>query len=555
MIGNFKKWVNSNPVWVSFILLIIYFLPFCVMGEDSYIMIHDNLDSAISRIKIIFDNNAMFNPEQILPVMDGLPRKLFPGMMNVKMWIFMFSPCFWAYIINAFIVKSVALYGMFLLLIDYVIRNNKWLCSIVALSFALIPFYTDYDLSSAGIPLILWAFFNLYNNKNIEVSYVLIILFPFYSSLVLSGIFLSLFLSTLCIIKICKEGKVFSHFFYGMILLCILYIIVNFDLFEQFFISSNYVSHRTEFITQSSFNDIVVDTFDLVMYSQYHAGKCCAWIIIFVFGVSCYFNYSKFKIYILFIFIAIISLIFTARLFTLLLPNIRLLQEFQFDRFYFLLPTAYFIMLASALSDLYVYKKKMIAFVILLFICAYNVIFDVEFRTTALKIIGMDNNQSPTYKQFFDENLFSQITKSLNIKDTSKCKTVVLGIHPAITEFNGFYTLDSYKANYPLEYKHKFRKVIAKELEKDESIKDYFDKWGSRCYVFSSELGKQYLYGKNSNKRYVEHLQIDIETLKNLGCDYIFSAVKINNADQLKIKYISRYTTPDSFWEIYVYKV
>ena len=167
----------------------------------------------------------------------------------------------------------------------------------------------------------------------------------------------------------------------------------------------------------------------------------------------------------------------------------------------------------------------------------------------------MDYNQSPTYKQFFDEKLFSQITNSLNIKDRGKCKTVVLGIHPAITEYNGFYTLDSYKVNYPLEYKHKFRKVIAKELEKDESIKDYFDKWGSRCYVFSSELGKQYLYGKNSNKRYVEHLQIDIETLKNLGCDYIFSAVKINNADQLKIKYISRYTTPDSFWEIYVYKV
>ena len=60
-----------------------------------------------------------------------------------------------------------------------------------------------------------------------------------------------------------------------------------------------------------------------------------------------------------------------------------------------------------------------------------------------------------------------------------------IGIHPAIAQYNGFYTLDTYNNFYPLSYKHEFRKIIEKELEKNKKIRNYFDAWGGRCYFFT----------------------------------------------------------------------
>lgn len=76
--------------------------------------------------------------------------------------------------------------------------------------------------------------------------------------------------------------------------------------------------------------------------------------------------------------------------------------------------------------------------------------------------------------------------------------------------------------NYPLEYKHRFRRVIERELEKSPGTAGYFDTWGSRCYLFNAETGNAWMLGKNSQIVY-RNLELDMNTLKELGCDYIFS--------------------------------
>lgn len=62
-------------------------------------------------------------------------------------------------------------------------------------------------------------------------------------------------------------------------------------------------------------------------------------------------------------------------------------------------------------------------------------------------------------------------------------------------------------------------------------------------------------YGKNSNIREINKLEIDTKALKNLGCNYIIYAVKINNAKDCDLEFIKTYTTKESFWELYVYKI
>ena len=123
----------------------------------------------------------------------------------------------------------------------------------------------------------------------------------------------------------------------------------------------------------------------------------------------------------------------------------------------------------------------------------------------------LHHQSEPTYHQFFDEELFSQITEYIK-KPKQEYAVACIGLYPAVAQYNGFYCIDGYWNAYPLEYKHEFRKIIESELEKDNDLKNYYDHWGSRCYIFSSELGKEYRYGKNCGK-VIQHLDINTETI------------------------------------------
>ena len=109
-------------------------------------------------------------------------------------------------------------------------------------------------------------------------------------------------------------------------------------------------------------------------------------------------------------------------------------------------------------------------------------------------------HHTPTFQEFYAEEHFK---KSTNISGCRKAayRVASIGLHPAIAQYNGFYTLDTYNNYYPLEYKHQFRKIIAAELDKKRTLRRYFDEWGGRCYIFVDELGKKYDYRKDSKKK------------------------------------------------------
>ena len=88
-----------------------------------------------------------------------------------------------------------------------------------------------------------------------------------------------------------------------------------------------------------------------------------------------------------------------------------------------------------------------------------------------------------SYKQFYSVELFEQIKKEIN-KPLESFRVASIGIEPMVAQYNGFYTLDGYYPDYSKSYKQKFRKIMAKELEKAPFLKNYFDNWGGRCYLF-----------------------------------------------------------------------
>ena len=159
--------------------------------------------------------------------------------------------------------------------------------------------------------------------------------------------------------------------------------------------------------------------------------------------------------------------------------------------------------------------------------------------------------EGPSFAQYYDTELMDAIRSDLSLDGAA---VACVGMHPAIPEYSGIETVDGYYPSYPLSYKHRFQQVIQAELDKSPELKSYFCDWGSRCYIFSSELGTKYLWGKNCGVS-IHNLAIDVEALRALGCRYILSAVPIDNAPALSLEPCGRWTRPGAFWEIRAYRL
>jgi hypothetical protein len=64
------------------------------------------------------------------------------------------------------------------------------------------------------------------------------------------------------------------------------------------------------------------------------------------------------------------------------------------------------------------------------------------------------------------------------------------------------------------------RKIIADELDKDVALRTYFDNWGSRAYIFASELDRRFRWSKRDTVE-VNELAIDVASLRSLGGEFL----------------------------------
>ena len=548
---------NKNAVFLGLVVVVVIMLPYIILGENAFITIHDFMDSNPVHAETLISLNLVGNPEGILPVLDGVSVLNYIPLIpiDIKNILYLIMPLYWAIVCNMVFVKIMAFIGMYLLCSNYILKGNSLYSLFVAILFCIIPFYADYGLSSAGVPLLLYCVLNLESRRNLLWSYVLIAFFACNSSLVLVGVFICLFWGVWILSKWLKEHKIPALHIYGMLILIAIYLFDNISVIYNYLFPSDTISHRVEFADTQSWRDYIIEVVALYMYSQYHAGGFLAALVLLVsFVVYAVYGRSDKNIKYYITVFGVIALLILVGTLVRLLP-FTIFHSFQFDRFYFLYPTLCFILLAKAYSCLVQKRNVVICLTAILAVSTLN--YDNDLKSNVKLISGVGRVDIPTYKQFIDSSLYSQIRQDLNADDHYGCKVVSVGIHPTVAEYNKFYTLDAYTFNYSLDYKHKFRKVIAKELAKDDALKSYFDDWGSRCYVFSAELkdkGNQFLCSKKDDIS-INHLDINTKALKDLGCEYILSAVDIKNYKELNLDFVNAYTTPDSYWNIRVYRV
>ncbi len=553
----------------------IGFLPCMLLGKGGVYMFWEQLDGGIFpyilHARHFFDGSAVY-PE----LMNGIAKE---GMqLNAPLLVLLFCilPPMQAFLLSSILIAAVGFLGMFACVSR--ITDNQVIAWIAGCIFAYTPFYMVYGISVMGVPLLLYAFWGLYKREHVVRNMMLIAFFGFMSSLVLVGY------ACLCIMGIAflvlffrkRKGKKKEMYWFaaGLVLLTGIYLLCNLSLLSQLFVGGGtaFVSHREEIVMSAV---PMADTFkELLTDGSMHAKGLQRYMLLpigiaVLCGVLFYKKLAEKEKGVFWILLTVLAINLMLALLSAVYKSapvieIRnraggIIKYTQFDRGYFMMPTFWYIAFGAAIYLLWVLLarwKRPAAFLVtgcFVAVTGAYVLWNSSFKSNVRQMINPATSTSMTWEKFYDEELFASIDAYIG-RPKEEYRVVSLGIDPAAALYNGFYCLDGYSNNYDVNYKHQFRKIMEKEIEKSESLKTYFDNWGNRCYLFSAQLGVNYYIGKN-NGLVLENFSIDIKQAKKMGCEYIFSGLEISDADNIGLEFQDCFESEKGFYRVWLYRL
>ncbi len=572
-----KKLFANIKTYHLFILgLVILFMaqiPTFILGIDSIVPYHDQLDGEI--IAYIYQAKYLFSGEDIIPeFLNGVSKTSLtpPAPLGVLLFC-VFSP-FTAYTVMQIMGQVFAYIGMFYLLNR--MTENKYISLVVALLYTFIPFLPVYGLAQYGIPMLLLCFWNLYEGKYCKLSYGYVALYTGMSSLVLIGfswLILGIVLAVIFIFsqKFKEQYKLMGAF----LAMLIIYIAENISLITQVLgFENGFVSHKEEYVLNAlPFLPQFTAYFKAPSSHapDHHAGiipiVVCAVILAFITIKYISEQNKKFLKWILLdlILVAIccaVAALWDTSFVISLREKIGALSSFQLNRVMWVTPALWYIALALSLSVIWNMRTifryiagvfSLIMLALLGFDCLKS-----SFVKPCVQEILLPSYETISWSDYLAIGVMEQVEEYIYKEDglsIDEYKVVSLGIDPSAALFHGFYCVDGYSNNYPLTYKHEFRKVIAPELARSDYLTSYYDEWGNRCYLFNAQIPGYFNVEKNS--AWYNDLQIDTKALKELDCDYILSAAYIVNAEELHLTWMGENTfeTENSYYQIFIYKI
>lgn len=557
------------------LMVTLGYIPYLVLGKGCVIGITDQLDDEI--INYVIAAKHFLDGQTVYPeMMCGLSRESMIPVSGFSVLLYvMFSP-FHAFIINQYLILLTAFAGMYLLCEELLGERFFSFCS--AVIFSYLPFFSVYGLSIAGVPVLFYALVKLYQNHHRILYYGIVMVYCFCSAFHLTGYVVvggTLMISLVCVVR--KDRR--KYFFLATLMLLAGYIVQDYPLILQMVgIGGGGISHREEFVISGmgfweGFCTVFLDGFDHAV--SYHRFITPLAILTAFYGMIRYRSLSRegqreirliWGLLSAAVLIAVFFAVFHCHVVVVIRNKMGgMMKYFQVDRFYWFYPAIWYLMLACVCTFIYRHifarvRKKFVArsiCVLLLAVTGFYVLWNSNFKKNFRQLVNSETSNQITWEDFYSEKLFCEV--AAYIKDQSgmeqeEYRVGSVGIHPAAAVMNGFHTIDGYSNNYSLEYKHRFREIIAYELSQNEYNRNYFDHWGSRCYLFASDYDGCAFTGEKED-RAIYDFWIDCQKMKEMGCCYILSAVEIMEPEWTGLSLCQVFEREDSYYRIYLYQV
>ncbi len=568
--------------------VILLLVPGWILGEGAVIAYHDQLDGEmiayLLQAKHLGDGNVL--PE----FLGGASKTALTPPAPGCVLLFLGGNGLAAFFVMQFVGCLVGYVGMYLLGREV---TGRELPSVLAAGlYAALPFLPVYGLSQYGLPLLLWCALQLGKGRRRIFAYVYAVLFALNSSLALAGFaVLAVFAAGIAAeaLRVWRKRRREQQAGWrnpaalaGMWLaMCVVYLLTNLSLLGQILgLGESAVSHKAEYaLAAEDFFRGFAEGFlyggqhsqDQHLYLMAAVAVTLAWTMLRKRKESGKSGLLRVILYALCcnVVLAGIAAGWNSAVGVAFRRHLGALGAFQIDRVLWLCPCLWYLILAcGAALVLEAWKEKGRAARLQACICCVltaaalgmtglQILKSSDFKSNVQKLRNADY-PAMSYADYYALGVMEQVEEflyqSTGLKQADY-RVVSLGIDPAAALYHGFYCLDGYSNNYALEYKHRFREVIAPALEASDYLRAYYDEWGNRCYLFGSECPGYYTIQKNGF--YFTHLELDVGALRGMGCDYLFSAAYIANAEELGLKLLREepFQTEDSYYYIYLYEV
>ncbi|MBM6972177.1 hypothetical protein H6A17_14215, partial [Mordavella massiliensis] len=322
-------------------------------------------------------------------------------------------------------VAVISYIGMFLCLKE--LNISIWMCVGISIIYASLPFYSVYGLSVMGQPLLVYAFFMLHKNKSIFKASGIIIFFALFSSLVLVGYADLIILTCITALLWIKKSKEKYKFASGTLLLAGVYLITNYQLIVQIvFQNTKDISHKTEIVANSA--PFLDSFFNMFVKGYYHAASKHSVILVLAVVVIAIILYKRcfcfpewfYKLFVLLLGLCSLIALFYAFWSCSPIVDIRnkiggIIAYFQIDRFYWLYPCLWFVLLGLIFyfveNTVKIRWVKRIFSIVILSAVFLNSYFGSPIQANVEKLLLKHNEVAgyETWKEFYSKDLFDKI--------------------------------------------------------------------------------------------------------------------------------------------------
>ena len=552
-------------------------VPFLILGQDIVVNYHDQLDGEM--LAYILQAKHLFQGNTLPEFMGGVSKTALTMPAPMCVLLFLGGQYFEAYVIMQLFGSFVGFVGMYLLAAK--LTQNKWIAMIVGVMFAYLPFLPVYGLSQFGIPLLFWCFWQIKEGKNRILGCFYFVFYGLNSSLVLVGFGILGMLLVIILWEFWKQrgkdkAKIMTMIMAWSLLL-ITYIVINIRLLgEMLGGGSGQISHKAEYVLNKSpfFSEwvtaflkggehsidfhsmilVVALLTILLLWWQKSERKLCKPILVML-GWNAFF--------------ALIAAFWNSSGGIFIRSHIDVLGSFQLQRVLWIAPALWYLLLAYILHVVVQTFSVEKGIMKLLFggglgvgfiTIAFTGLMEIKGSNIPANIYGILGKEynAISYQEYYAADVMEQVKAYLSEHtglETSQYRVASLGIDPTAAYYSGFYGLDGYSNNYALSYKHQFRAMIEPELNKSDYLKAYFDDWGNRCYLFSSESPGYFTIEKNGF--FFQEYNINTDAFKKIKGRFLLSAAYILNAEEQGLRLVREepFETENSYYRIFLYEV
>lgn len=585
-------------------LLFFYLWPLLSDPLHQPLSIFDTLDGKLIQYKLLAESNLLFaDSHTVIPnMMNGLPRLSYGTEYNYLVWLFALFDPLEAYVINEVLMHYTAFFSMFFLLQGIVIPQNVshrlLIAATMALLFALTPFWFGSGLSISLLPIVLYALIRIYSRQEEILHWLILIIIPFFSQFIIIDFFFLL----LCALWWCYDAFVHRKanlpLFTAILLMTAVSLLIEYRVLQALFFDSDFISHRTGFIkpyydldtawlhakrlffhgaphmnysitpytiglllitmTLSLFKDrltntrsLMVITVSIIFLSSdiWHSLMLHDALLpgILLFSAAAGLQKTNRHLALMLklqLFFAFWYAFWFYEGIRPLMSHLPFLETFNMSRFYFLAVPLWIIMFVRA--SIMLIQKISYALPVILLVSIIQANAFLELRTFG----NTGLSERASFQEYFAKDFFQLIAEKLE-KSQNTYRIVSLCIDPAVTLYNGFYTLDGYSTNYPLHYKQTFRKIIEAKIGQDSSVRKLYDDWGSKCYFFAGNCGfDRYFPGQT-----LSQFDANLSAMYAMGGRYILSGYLIDESLTSGLKYLGTFQDKTSRWEVSVYEI